>query len=145
MIGDRCGDYRQLNVITTPDRYPLPHIHDFNLHSHSQIPVAEEDIYKTVITTPFGLWEFLRIPFGLCEFLRMPFGLRNAVETFQRFINEVVSDLNCVFMYIDDILLVSSNETTHIEHLTKFFERLSSYAIDIISTKCQFVVSKLKL
>ena len=83
-----CGDYRRLNTVTTDDRYPLPHIQDFNGHlsgttvfsvvdlvkGFHQIPMAEEDIPKTAIITPFGLFEFLR----------MPFGLKNAAQAFQR-------------------------------------------------------------
>jgi hypothetical protein len=29
-----CGDYHQFNHLTTPDRYPIPHIQDFSASLH---------------------------------------------------------------------------------------------------------------
>lgn len=45
----------------------------------------------------------------------MTFGLRNAAQTFQRFINEVLQGLEFCYAYIDDILIASEKE--HLEHL----------------------------
>ncbi len=73
----------------------------------------------------------------------MPFGLRNAAQTFQRFIDEVFQGLDFVFTYIDDILVASETSEQHKQHLEFIFERLSYHGLIIGVAKCEFGVETL--
>ena len=85
-------------------------------------------IPKTAVTTAFGLFEFVH----------MPFGLRNAAQTFQRFLDQVLRDFDFTYAYIDDILVASSDEQEHLQHLRLLFSRLEEYGLTINPTKCIF-------
>lgn len=51
----------------------------------------------------------------------MTFGLRNAAQSFQRFMDSVFRGLDFVFNYIDNALIASVNEIQHQEHLELVF------------------------
>jgi hypothetical protein len=143
-----CGDYRRLNTVTTPDRYPLPSMLDLSAKLHGckffscvdlvkgyhQIPMAAEDIEKTAIITPFGLFEYLF----------MPFGLTNAAQSFQRLMDKLFRHLPFVFTYLDDHLIASRTLEEHLLHLQQFFQVLQENGLTINPAKCVFAVPSLK-
>jgi hypothetical protein len=132
----------RLNTVTVPDSYPLPNMQDFSVKAagctvfskidlrkgYHQIAVNTADIPKTAITMPFGLFEYVR----------MPFGLRNSGNTFQRHMDRVLSGLNNVFCYLDDILVASRGDGDHQQHLRELFLRLRQHRLVINAEKCKF-------
>lgn len=141
-----ASDYRRLNERTVPDKYPLNDLRDATsllsgkkvfskldlIRAFHNIRVFPKHIYKTAVITPFGLFEYNR----------MPFGLKNAPATFQRFMNMVLSGLDFVFCYLDDIFLFSDSYEQHLEHLRLIFQRLSDYGLSLNIKKCEFFCSQ---
>ena len=135
-----CGDYRRLNNQTTDDKYPVRALQDFNVDLHGkkifskidllkgyhQIPVADEDVGKTAVITPFGLFVFPRTPFGL----------KNAGQDFQRLMDAILGDIPRVFVYIDDILVASETPEQHLEDLACVFKILAENGLVVNRDKC---------
>jgi hypothetical protein len=93
--------------------------------------MAAQDIAKTAIITPFGLFEYLF----------MPFGLRNAAQTFKRFMDSLLKHLPFVFCYLDDIIIASHSLEEHIEHLRQIFTILQENGLQINPAKCVFAAA----
>jgi hypothetical protein len=143
------GDYRRLNLLTTPDKYQLPNMQDrsnglhcWNIFSkidsvkgYHQIPDAAADIPKTAIITLFGLFEYLS----------MPLGLSNAAQTFQPIMDRTIDGLEGVIAYMDDSRVGSPNSQTHLLHLEDFFNALATNGLAINLEKCAFAVPSLEI
>ncbi|CAH8580840.1 unnamed protein product, partial [Dicrocoelium dendriticum] len=67
----------------------------------------------------------------------MPFGVCNAAQTFQCFIHDATRGLEFAYSYLDDILVGSSSEQEHLEHLRTLFQRLTQHGITVNPTKCE--------
>jgi hypothetical protein len=139
-----CIDYRQLNLRTVKNKYPIPPV-NFLLEqltgakffskidlrgAYHLLRVAEGHEWKTTF----------RCRYGSFEFLVMPFGLTNAPSSFQHFINEVLHPFvdKFVVVYLDDILIYSKDAESHSRHIREVLEALRVHKLYAKASKCEF-------
>jgi len=71
----------------------------------------------------------------------MPFGLSNAPRTFVELMSQVLKPFlgKFVVVYFDDILIYSSSEVKHLQHLRDVFTVLQ--ANELYNLKCNFMTT----
>ena len=92
--------------------------------------IADCDEEKTAFRTKYGLYEYMV----------MLFRLTNAPSSFQRWINELLSeylDLICL-AYLDDVLIYSDNLEEHVHHVRTILGRLREAGLALKLNKCEF-------
>lgn len=139
-----CIDYKGLNKITIKDRYPLPLIDPFKplneatvskldlSNAYHLMRIREGDEWKTAFKTPLGHFEYLV----------MPFALTNTPAVFQNLINDVLRDMlsQCIYVYLDDILIFSRTAGERMHHVRQVLQRLLENKLFVKPEKCKFCV-----
>ena len=140
-----CIDYRAINKITVPNRYPLPNMDElkervrgakyFNKidlkNGYHLIQTKEGDIWKTAFHCRYGLFENTV----------MPFGLSNAPATFQGMINHIFRDTldQGMSAFMDDIIIWSQTLEGLHDATRKVLRRLRDNRLCILPDKCEWV------
>jgi len=139
-----CVDFCGLDCIFKKDRYLLPLISDLLdslrkarvyskidlCHAYHLVHIADSDEWKTAFRTHYGSFEWSI----------MPFGLTNAPTAFQRFMNDIFSDLLnvCVVIYLDNILIYSNNMSKHHRHVKEVLKHLCKAGLYAKAKKYKF-------
>ena len=134
-----CGDFKVVNKQIHCDRYPLPKIEELLSvvgrgkvfskidlkNAYLQIPVDEQSRECLVINTHKGLFKYKRLPFGLSS----------SPGIFQRFISQLLANVEGVAAYLDDIIVSGENQEEHDKRLKQVLELLEAHNVQINKNK----------
>ena len=65
-------------------------------------------------------------------------GLKNSAQSFQRLMTHILGDMDEIFVYLDDVLVYSKDEASHMRTLEEIFRRLDKAGLAISKKKCIF-------
>ena len=137
-----CVDYRGINRVTIPNRYPLPLMQELQDRIQGAQWFTKMDLkngfhlsrmrggdeWKTAFRTRYGLYEFLV----------MPFGLMNAPATFQDMMNHIFCDIIDLglLVYMDDLLIYAKTAEEHDNIVREVLKRLQLNKLAVSPEKC---------
>lgn len=139
-----CGDFKvTLNPVLSAEQYPLPLIDDLFAglsggqkfskidlnQAYLQMHVEKESRELLTINTHKGLFRYCRLPFGITS----------APALFQRAMDQILSGLQGVQCYLDDILCTGANDEEHLHNLDAILQRLKEYGLRVRKEKCEFL------
>ena len=146
-----CLDSRKLNSVTVRDAYPQPKINgilsrlpkaefisSLDLkHAFWQVSLEESSRDMTAFTVPNR---------PLYRFKVMPFGLTNAPQTLCRLMDVIIPPhlKNRVFVYLDDLLLISDCFEDHMSLLFEVASVMRKAGLTLNIDKCKWCVKEVR-
>ena len=136
------GDFRNLNIKTETDKYPLPLLRQFTSKirgatifskvdmklAFHHIDVDESCRHLTTTLTPWGAFQWRKLPMGLA----------NSAQSYQRWMDSLLSGMENVYCYLDDLLIYTDTEEEHLKVVEKVFKILHESGLSLSTDKCSF-------
>ncbi|GFU53298.1 uncharacterized protein K02A2.6 [Trichonephila clavipes] len=138
-----CGDYKvTINSGLKIEQYLLPRIEDIFAElsggefftkidlseAYLQMLVDEQDRHLLTINTHKGLFRYKR----------MNYGIALAPAVWQRAIEQVLSGIAGLHVFLDDITVTGRNDQEHFERLELVLQRLEEYGFKVNKRKSEF-------
>ena len=146
--GGKCLviDYRALNKVMRKFVWPMPKVEDtfsqlngakyfstLDLRTrYHHIGLTTDSIPKTMFTSPFGKYEYVKVPF------------RQALAYFQELMTGVLKDLLFAMAHLDDIIIYSSTPEEHLKHIKTVFKKLCHTKLSMRLSKCHFFTKEIQ-
>ncbi|KAK3793079.1 hypothetical protein RRG08_038584 [Elysia crispata] len=125
------------------DQYPLPTVQDLFAtlpngkkftkldltQAYHQLSMEEDSKPYVTISTHIGLFRYNR----------MPYGIASGPAIFQKNMEEILSGIEGVQVFIDDIRLTGDSDEQHLERLDKVLEALENNGVKLNKDKCSFM------
>ena len=137
-----CADLKvTLNQHIEPNIHPIPNPTDLLSslsgstvfskldisQAYAQLPLSDESQKLCVISTHRGLFKFTRLPLGI----------HFAPAIWQKTIEQIVSGIDGVVVYFDDILIAGRSQAEHDARLRQVLQRFLKAGLRLKRNKCE--------
>ncbi|XP_055615344.1 uncharacterized protein K02A2.6-like [Toxorhynchites rutilus septentrionalis] len=102
--------------------------------AYMQIKVTEKSQKFLVVNTHKGLYAFTRLPFGISS----------AASTFQRIMDEILTGIEGVQSYLDDIMIGSDTIEALIATTYEVLDQLKKHKVKVNLSKSEFLVREIQ-
>jgi len=143
------SDFRRLNKLLADAPYPLPQIKDVlqRLSSFTYVSVIDitSQFYHFNLDSTSRQLCVITTPFGLYQYLRLPMGIKIAPSFAQSVMDSLFGQNVNVEVFMDDIAIFSTGSfTSHLETLRSVLSILATENFRINRSKCTFAATQVE-
>ena len=144
-----CADFSTgLNKALKDIHYPLPTVEDIFLNFNGGTIFSKMDLSEAYLQVEVeeNSQKLLTIHThkGLYQYTRLPFGIKSAPSIFQQIMDQVLSGLEGVSAYLDDIIIIGKTEEEHENRLNTVLEKLDKWGLKVRAEKCELFLREIK-